>query len=247
MWNSILPFYLVIVFAIGIGIAHRAAAGGALTRQEIRRVDMLIGALFIWTLICTAMGIEGLHISPTLRAKVPFLWQATVPVLIVAVGLLGSPRLRRALTAIAAFTPLEWFVWFQVLRIGALGGVLKGMQGQIDSSYVFWVGLPDLLYGLSALALGGLLRFRDVRPQTLLIWNLVGPAIILMPTFGFMSAFMNEPGFLFIFAFPMVLAPGIVVPFLLLLNGMAAWKLWGILQERSQTDTTVRAAHQARH
>ncbi|MDJ0991378.1 MAG: hypothetical protein QNI85_15265, partial [Desulfobacterales bacterium] len=37
--------------------------------------------------------------------------------------------------------------------------------------------------------------------------------------------FMNEPGFGFILAFPMVLAPGVVVPFLIFLNLLAAWKL----------------------
>jgi len=35
---------------------------------------------------------------------------------------------------------------------------------------------------------------------------------------------MNEPGFTFILEFPMVLAPSIVVPILILLNALLAWK-----------------------
>ncbi len=225
MIHSILPFYLVIVFGFTIGIAHRAAARGAISPRETRGVDMLLGTLFLWVLVCAAMGLKGLHTSPALRAAVPFLWQAVLPVTILAAGLLGFPGLRRALGKIAAATPLTWLVWVQALRIGAAGGVIKGLRGEIASSYVFWVGIPDLLYGMSAIVLGVLLLFRPVGRRTMLVWHLLGPAIILLPTFGFMPFFMNEPGFGFILAFPMVLAPGIVVPFLIFLNLLAAWKL----------------------
>ncbi len=225
MPHSILPFYLVIVFAFSIAIAHRAAALEAISRQALRQVDILLGILFVWTLICTAMGLNGLHTSPALKAAVPFLWQALVPVLILAAGLFFSAGLRRALGGIAAATPLAWFVWFQALRIGAAGGVIKGLRGEILSSYVFWVGIPDLIYGVSAVLLGILLVFRPPGRRALLVWHLLGPAIILLPTFGGMPFFMRETGFDFIMAFPMVLAPGIVVPMLIFFNLLAAWKL----------------------
>ncbi len=225
MPHSVLPFYLVIVFGFSLGIAHRAAALGAISRQEIRQVHILLGPLSVWTLICAAMGIKGLHASPALQAAVPFLWQAMVPVVILAAGLLLSDRLRRALGGIATATPLAWFVWFQALRIGAVGGVVKGLRGEILSSYVFWVGIPDMIYGFSALVLAVLLVLRPPDRRVLLGWHLLGPAIILLPTFGGMSFFMRETGFNFIMAFPMVLAPGIVVPLLIFFNLLAAWKL----------------------
>ncbi len=232
MFHSILPFYLVIVFGFGIGIAHRAAIHGTSSRRETRGVDMLLGTLFIWTLVCAALGLKGLHTSPALLAALPFLWQAVVPVMVVAAGLLCFPVLRRALGKIAMSTPLAWLVWIQALRIGAAGGVIKGLRGDILSSYVFWVGIPDLLYGISALVLGLLLLFRSMGLRGMLIWHLLGPAIILLPTFGFMPFFMNEPGFDFILAFPMVLAPGIVVPFLIFLNLLAAWKIGPALKRK---------------
>jgi hypothetical protein len=37
---------------------------------------------------------------------------------------------------------------------------------------------------------------------------------------------MNEPGFEFIFEFPMVLAPSIVVSLLISLNLFQAWTMW---------------------
>ena len=238
MLHSILPYYLVIVFGFSIGIAHRAAALGHVPRQAIRQIDILLGMLLAWTLICAAMGLQGLHTSPRLQAAVPFLWQAVVPVIIVAAGLLCSAGLRRALGATAQATPLAWFVWFQALRIGAAGGVVKGLRGEILSSYVLWVGIPDMVYGLSAFVLGILLMFRPLDRRAMLAWHLLGPAIILLPTFGASPFFMNENGFDFILAFPMVLAPGIVVPLLIFMNLLAAWKLWAARRPNARADAT---------
>jgi len=44
-----------------------------------------------------------------------------------------------------------------------------------------------------------------------------------------MNYWMNEPGFVFIFEFPMVMAPGIVVPMLIFFNLLLAW---GAFQSR---------------
>lgn len=226
MEYSILPILLIIVFVFCIVLAQRTKALEAITREETRHVNGLLGLLFLWGMACTAMGIQGGHTSPELLGRIPFLWQAVVPVIIAAIYLLSSQALRSALSVIATVTPLQWLVFFQALRIGALGGVLKGLQGEITSSYVFWVGIPDLVYGLSALCLGSLLRRKLVGEAFMIVWNLVGPLIILLPTFLGMNYFMNEPGFIFIFEFPMVLAPGIVVPIFIFINLIAVWKLY---------------------
>ncbi|WP_221248801.1 hypothetical protein [Desulfuromonas versatilis] len=78
------------------------------------------------------------------------------------------------------------------------------------------------MYGLSALLVGRLLLRKVIRHRALRFWSLIGPAIIILPTFGFTNYWMNEPGFTFIFEFPMVLAPSIVVPLLLFLNLLLA-------------------------
>jgi hypothetical protein len=180
--------------------------------------------LFIWTLVSMALGIRGLHASPALLVRVPLLWQACVPVAVVAVALLLSGNLRSGLRGIASGTPWHWLVFLQALRIGALGGVIKGIRGEVTSSYVFWVGIPDFLYGVSALIVGWLVLRKALGNGALMAWNLVGAAIILLPTFLFMNYWMKEPGFIFIFEFPMVLAPSTVVPMLILFNFLLAWR-----------------------
>jgi hypothetical protein len=228
---SILPIFVIIVFAFCIFITRRAGKNNSINTSETRSVYFLLLAFFVWTLICIALGIRDLHV--TLMEHVPLLWQACVPVVILVIALFFSRNLRGGLRGIAAGTPWHWLVFFQALRIGALGGVMKGIKGEVTSSFVFWVGGPDFLYGVSALIIGWLLLRKAVGNRFLMIWNLIGPAIILFPTFVFMNYFMNEPGFIFIFEFPMVLAPSIVVPIFISINCLLVWRIYELTKERT--------------
>ena len=49
-----------------------------------------------------------------------------------------------------------------------------------------------------------------------------------------MNYWMNEAGFIFIFEFPMVLAPSIVVPILLFFNLLLAWRTFELTREGPQ-------------
>ncbi len=227
-----IPFiYVIIVFAFCIFITNRAKREQSINTAEARNAYFLLLAFFVWTLISAAMGLKGIHASPLLMERVPLLWQANVPVVILAIALLFSRNLRSGLRGIAAGTPWHWLVFFQALRIGALGAVIKGIKGEVLSSFVFWVGIPDFLFGISAIIVGWLLLRNAVSNRFLMIWNLIGPAIILLPTFLLMNYFMNEPGFIFIFEFPMVLAPSIVVPIFIFLNFLLAWRIFEITRK----------------
>lgn len=214
-----------------MALARRAHRNRSINDSEARSVYLLLLAFLAWTVTSLVLGLKGIHSSPWLMERVPLLWQAVVPVVIMAIGLLCSRPLRSALRGIASGTPGHWLVFFQALRIGALGGVIKGFRGEITSSFFFWVGIPDFVFGVSALIVGWLVMREAVAARALMIWNLVGAAIILVPTFGFMHYFMNEPGFIFIFQFPMVLAPSIVVPIFVFINVLSAWRFWKVARE----------------
>ena len=68
-----------------------------------------------------------------------------------------SRTLRDGLGKLADATPATWLVFFQALRIGAIGSVVKALRGEITSSFPLWVGIPDAVYGLSAIIIGWLL------------------------------------------------------------------------------------------
>ena len=230
---SLVPLLAILTLAFGVFITAKAKKDRSISRAEARGAYFLVLALAVWTVILIALGIGGTHVA--LMDQVPLLWQAGIPVTIVFINLILSRNLRRALHGIASSTPPHWLVFFQALRIGAPGGVIKGIQGQITSSFVFWIGIPDFLFGVSAILVGWLLLRQAVSKGFLVVWSLIGASIILLPTFPLMNYWMNEPGFVFIFEFPMVLAPGIVVPMIIFFNLLSAWGAFQSTEGRTAT------------
>ena len=192
---SVLPILVIILFIFCIGITRRARLNQSISVVEGRSVYALLLAFFAWTVIAVVLGIKGIHLL--LMEHIPLLWQACVPVVLLTLGLIFSRTLRSGLRGIVATTPWHWLVFAHALRIGAIGGVLKGLKGEITSGFVLWIGIPDFLFGLSALVVGWLLLRNAVSHLFLAIWNLVGASLILLPTFTPMNYWMNEPGFVF--------------------------------------------------
>lgn len=221
---SVLPIFVIIIFIFCIGITRRAKLNQSINVAEARSVYTLLLAFFAWTVIAVWLGIKGIHLS--LMEQIPLLWQSFVPIVLLTIGLIFSRTLRSGLRGIVAHTPWHWLVFVHALRIGAIGGVIKGIRGEITSGFVFWIGIPDFLFGLSALVVGWLLQRNSISHIVLGIWSLVGALLILLPTFIPMNYWMNEPGFVFIFDFPMVLAPSIVIPIFILLNLLMAWRIF---------------------
>ena len=218
---SRLPIFVALVLAFCLAITRRARSNESIKSAEARSVYLLLLTFFAWTLIAVLLGVRGMHVN--LMAHVPLLWQSFVPVVLLTTAFTFSATLRTGLRGIATSTPQHWLAFFQALRIGALGGIIKGLRGEVESGFVFWIGIPDFLFGVSALLVGWLLLRKAVGPRFLIAWNLVGFALIILPTFVPMNYWMNEPGFTFIFEFPMVLAPSIVIPVFISLNLLHAW------------------------
>jgi hypothetical protein len=222
---SIVPIYVLLVFSFSVYITYRARRDDSVSMPEARSVYLFITGLIGWTVVATVLGLRDIHTAPWLLDRVPILWQACVAVSMFMGMFALSHTFRRALDGLADATPTTWLVFFQALRIGAIGTVVKAVRGEITSSFPLWVGIPDFLYGVSSIFLGWLLLRGSVgHPTTLVIWALAGAGIILLPLFGLMPYWMNEPGFSFIFEFPMVMSPSIIVPILILFDFLLAWK-----------------------
>ena len=216
--------FVAFVFIFCIAITHQARSNESIKSAEARSVYALLLTFFAWTLIVVVLGIRGSHIE--LMARIPLLWQPFVPIAMWCTAFTFSGTLRNGLRGIATSTPGHWLIFIQALRIGALGGIIKGIRGEVASSYVFWIGIPDFIFGVSALVVGWLLLRKSVSPRFLIAWNLVGFALIFLPTYVPMNYWMDEPGFTFIFEFPMVLAPSIVIPIFISLNLLHAWGIF---------------------
>jgi len=149
---------------------------------------------------------------------------------VVAIPLLLFPRLRSALNTAGKVVPLRWFAYFQVLRVAAIGTAIRTYQGEFPRSVELWVGVPDLLFGLSAIAVAWHMTKRPVTRNFWITWHAIGAGIILM--LGMVVINMSLPGIFQVWAepptfevamqFPMALAPSMIVPLLV------AGNLWAI-------------------
>jgi|GEM_PF-3623559 len=70
----------------------------------------------------------------------------------------------------------------------------------------------------------------------------MGAAVILAPVLLVTPWFMQDPLFWRLFAFPMLLAPGLIVPLLVALHLLVVWRL---LERGWRTDTASVGQHAA--
>jgi hypothetical protein len=208
------------------GIIHAARRAGLPIGGPIALVSMLAG----WGVLSAWLAMTGVFAEPAFLSAWPAFWITFVPVLIVSAPLALAGG-RAAARRLVDRTPASWTVGFQALRVFALGGVLKAMSGDFSLYFALFIGVPDFLYGVSALWLA---RRGGAPSQGVLIaWHLLGAAIIVpvglvilqMGLPGPWRVFTAAPGIDTIFAFPMVLAPTLVVPLFVLANLLTAARL----------------------
>jgi hypothetical protein len=221
---SSVPVLVVALLGFLLWMVTRARTSAAISRDQARGAYWLVAALGVWCAVLTGLGLNGVNESLAASPSAPrVLWQAGVAVVIVAFALL-VPALRATVAVLGDVTPWRVLIAIQAIRISAIGSVAKFLRGEIASNFPLWVGIPDFLFGTSAVLVAVLYARGRIGHGPLAAWSLIGAAIILVPTFGLIPYWMQEPGFAFIFEFPMVLAPGVAVPILVLLNLLLGWR-----------------------
>ncbi|MEM7488665.1 MAG: hypothetical protein AAF390_06025 [Pseudomonadota bacterium] len=186
-------------------------------------------ALAVWGAVSATMALRGTYETPGFLATMPGLWLPAVPFAVVGATLI-VPGIRKGLLRIADTTPTHWLVAVQALRIAALGTLIKTAQGTFPLEVELAIGVTDLAFGLSGLALFGPSRRGALSADALAIWHLSGMAIILLPGMvaiqsglpGPWRVFHNAPTSEVMLDWPMVMAPSLVVPCFLLLNLLGA-------------------------
>jgi len=220
------------VLAIGYA-AHRAHIGGALSRSSTGIIYALLGVMAAWGAVSAYLGVTGAYQGQRfLEMQAPF-WLPFVPVILVLVPFLLAAPVRRAVDGLMDHTGLAAITALQALRILALGGIIKGWNGEFNAAFAFVVGIPDFLFGLSALLVTWLVLQRRISAWALATWNLIGAAIIVPGTFiviklalpGPWQVFAAEPSIMTLYDFPMALAPTLVVPILVMLNLLVVFRL----------------------
>jgi hypothetical protein len=219
-----IPFLAAGLAAFWIAEALALRRAGVLSPGALGLVWAWLGMLAAWGVASAWLSLSGRYGTPRFFALMPGLWLPAVPVTATAGLLLASPVAREAGTALSQGIPDAGFVLLQAMRLAALGSVLKARAGELPRSFGLGLGVPDTLFGLSALgiALAGAGTLPDA---VLLAWNLAGAAILLaaLPALqaslpGPLQRFHAQPDGRVLFAFPMVLAPTLLAPLFLLAN-----------------------------
>jgi hypothetical protein len=199
-------------------------------------VFVLMTLLTLWGIGSAYMAHSDIYQQPRFLAAWPSLWITFIPVMLVLGPMLFVSKFRADVFDLLSATPDYLFVAIQCLRVLAIGGISKSLSGEFAFYYGMYIGIPDMLYGLSGFLVLWLLRKEKCGRNMLITWHLIG-CIIIVP-FGLVLlqmglpgpwlTFNAEPSITTIFTYPMALAPTLVVPIFVILNLFSVLKLLGL-------------------
>ncbi len=231
MQFSTLPILIAVIFGFLWFLSRRIHRLGSINSSQRNWLVVLLLILLIWGGYIGYQSSVGIFATEDFLSLLPGYWLPYVPVVIaITLTLLVTP-LRIGLRKLVDETPYHWLTAIHGLRILALGTLIKASIGVFPEKFAWFVGGMDLLFGLSAIAVTLLVHRGRLTDGFLLVWHLIGALVIVAPVAGLMHVFMQEVLFSKLFAFPMVLAPALVVPSFVMLNLLVAWRL---LEKRMQ-------------
>ena len=237
------PALALTVLSFVLAITRRAGDTGAIEQRDAWHIRALVVVWAAWGFASAALSLSGTYASESFYALLPGLWMPLVPALIFALYFAVSRGPRDALAKVIDATPLHWLVYLHALRISAVGTAFETARGKFPESFELAVGVPDLLFGLSALYVGGRVHEGSIDRRGVAAWSLAGAALIVpsapliaqMGLPGPLMLFSTPPTATALFEYPMVLAPTLIVPLFVLFNLLTAQRLWGAVQREAET------------
>jgi hypothetical protein len=230
---SMLPIiFFVQILAIDFA-ARRATHQNLIDRSQKILINVGLMSQIGWAVASALLAYGGIFQQSWFLAAWPSFWVTFIAVFLVMLPWLFSIRIKDMLRGLIDAVPLHWIVGFQGLRILAIGGIIKAVDGEFSRYFAFYVGIPDLIFGLSALVMARLIYKKKVGRWSVALWNLIGAMIIVplglvlmqMGLPGAWRVFTDSPTIATIFKFPMALAPTVVVPIFVMMNLFVAMRL----------------------
>ncbi len=207
-------------------------------RDRVSEAVRPVYAYFLWIVFCGFVsvwaGSRGMYVSENLLPWLPGFWLQLIPVTAIAAPVILFGRVRSGIRRIVDDTPWHVFAWFHAIRLAALGTTYKTFTGQFPLAFEIAVGIPDLLFGISAIFIAVKARRGELSQRGFLIWNAIGfgvivPAAPIMLQLGMpgpLQVFTGTPDSLAVLTYPMSVASMMGVPLLVLINLAVAWRLW---------------------
>ena len=199
--------------------------------------------LAFYAVITSVLGARGVYVTDELLRTMPGFWLQLVTVAAAVVPVILFVGVRQGLRDIVDATPWHWFAYFHGLRLAAVGTAYKTWTGEFPAYFEYLVGVPDLLFAISAFWIAARAKRGELSQQGFMIWNLIG-ALVIVPAApivlqlglpGPLQVFTSLPDARAVFTYPMSIAPMIGVPLFVLVNLLVAWRLW---ERRATTAVT---------
>jgi len=194
-------------------------------------VGFWIFAMLTWMGLVIFLGTRGFFLEHTR-------WLSNlVGVFLVvgfAAGLFGLvPVAREGLIGAAGGTTDLQLVSIHVLRLLAIGTVIKYLEGQLPRHFIIWGSLPDFVFAVSAIVVTSLAAYGSLSQDFLYIWHTVGFSLFIGAGISMffsvpspLRLYHDKPDASIVFQFPMVLAPNFTVPMFMLAHAFALVKLY---------------------
>ena len=227
MGDSTLPFWFVTQVVLMALAVRRAQRTDRLSPDRARPLYIVIALLVLWAPISAWLAIKGAYTEPAVLERLPGLWVTMVPVLVLMVPWILSADFRQSINALIDAVGLHNVVLFEGLRVLAIGGIIKGLKGEFSPEIAFYLGIPDLVFGVLSLLAGFLLYRKSLDLKWVLALNVYGFVIIVpggsvlmnLGIPGPWNIVHSTPDMVSMFEYPMALAPTVVVPIFVAING----------------------------
>ncbi len=137
----------------------------------------------------------------------------------------------QGVTHAAELTTLQELASIHILRLLAVGTIIKYLQKQLPLHFLLLGSIPDFLFAVSAVVVTVILGEHALSREFLIVWHTTGMLVFL----GALSMFFSVPSPFYrwrtvpdasiAFKFPMLLAPNFTVPLFMLAHAFALVKL----------------------
>lgn len=227
MRNSTLPFLFIFQMVMMFLAVRTTVRANAISASQAKALYGVLVLLGLWAPITAYLAISNVYTSPLVLEHLPGLFITMVPVLLLMVPWGLSASLRDSITKIIDTVGLHNVLFFEGLRILAIGGIIKAIRGEFTFEFGLFIGIPDFIFGALSLWAGYLLYKTSLQLKWVVLLNIYGffiivPVALILMNMGIPGPWHiihSTPDMVSLYEYPMALAPTLVVPVFITING----------------------------
>ena len=186
--------------------------------------------LLAWALVTSLLALGNFYVKTTAYFMLDI---ATFVPFVITGCFLSFAKTRQAITQWIMSISLRQLTWIHVIRILAIGTILKMLNESLPAHFILPVGVPDFIFGLSVPIIDRFAFQRKmIRKTGLILWNTIG-LVLFFPTLILIylsvpspiQVFFEGPNTFEVFRFPMALVPTFLAPVFIMMHCAAIYKL----------------------